>query len=138
MTQAPTTAAMPFTGRSLPAELAPVLDLALDLRWSWRPEIRELFARLAPDDEAMRLDPWRALGNAPERRPSELSIDRAFLAELGRPGGERQAYLADGAWYERTHGRATKPLVAYYTVRVVPRTPGTGVSFDLPLIAWQR
>lgn len=118
MTQAPTTAAMPFTSRSLPAELAPMLDLALDLRWSWRPEIRELFARLAPGDEAMPLDPWRALRMAPERRLSELSIDRAFLAELGRLVGERQAYLADGAWYEQTHGRATEPLVAYFSMEV--------------------
>ena len=125
MTQAPTTATMPFTSRSLPAELAPMLDLALDLRWSWRPEIRALFARLAPDDEAM-LDPWRALRMAPERRLSELSIDRAFLAELGRLVGEGQVYLADGAWYEQTHGRATEPLVAYFSMEV-------GLDEALPL-----
>ena len=126
MTQAPTTVAMPFTSRSLPAELSPMLDLALDLRWSWRPEIRELFARLAPDDEAMPIDPWRALRMAPERRLSELSIDRAFLAELGRLVGERQAYLADGAWYEQTHRRATEPLVAYFSMEV-------GLDEALPL-----
>lgn len=126
MTQAPTAAAMPFTSRSLPAELAPMLDLALDLRWSWRPEIRELFARLAPDDEAMALDPWRALRMAPERRLSELSIDRAFLAELGQLVAERQAYLADVAWYEQTHGRATEPLVAYFSMEV-------GLDEALPL-----
>jgi starch phosphorylase len=126
VTQAPTTAAMPFAVRSLPTELAPMLDLALDLRWSWRPEIRELFAHLASDDEAMPLDPWRALRTATERRLSELSRDRAFLAELDRLVGERQAYLADGAWYEQTHGRATEPLVAYFSMEI-------GLDEALPL-----
>ena len=39
-----------FTVRAqLPAALAPLGDLVLNLRWSWHPETRDLFAAVDPE-----------------------------------------------------------------------------------------
>jgi starch phosphorylase len=116
VTQTKSSAAI--THRDLPAALALLHDLALDLRWSWRPEIRRLFTQLQVDGETLHVDPWRALRTASEQRLSELSHDRPFLAELDRLSAERRAYLADGGRYARTHGRAAEPLAAYFSMEV--------------------
>ena len=98
-------------------------DLALDLRWSWRPEIRAFFRALDPDGAR---DPWALFRLAPTKRVEGLLADTAFRASLERLAAERAAYLADGSWFERAHGHAGEPLVAYFSAEV-------GLDEALPL-----
>ncbi|MBA3877210.1 MAG: hypothetical protein C0498_09790 [Anaerolinea sp.] len=106
-------------------------DLALDLRWSWRPEIRALFRSIDPDGRLTGgTDPWAILRLAPPARLDELEADPAFRERLRRLIAERDAYLADGGWYAETHddagGVEHRPLVAYFTAEV-------GLDEALPL-----
>lgn len=107
--------------------LSQLQDLALDLRWSWRPEIRALFRSIDPERSvAIADDPWTILRLAPAARLEALGADRAFRATLERLAAERAAYLANGGWYERTHEPAEEPLVAYFSAEV-------GLDEALPL-----
>ena len=99
--------------------LSQLNDLALDLRWSWRPEIRALFRSIdAERDLTGAGDPWSILTLAPVDRLEELAADPEFRAMVDRLAGERTAYLNDGGWYGRTHGSASQPLVAYFSAEV--------------------
>lgn len=110
--------------RPLDASLSDRLrDLALDLRWSWRPEVRAFFRALGPDGAN---DPWALLRRAPTKRVEALLADPGFRATLERLAAERAAYLAQGGWFERVHGRAVDPLVAYFSAEV-------GLDEALPL-----
>jgi starch phosphorylase len=107
--------------------LAQLQELALDLRWSWRPEIRALFRTFDPDRGLTGADdPWTILRLAPAERLEDLAADPAFRATLERLAAERTSYLADGGWFERTHGRAAESLVAYFSAEV-------GLDEALPL-----
>jgi len=109
------------------AAITVLRDLALDVRWSWRPEIRELFRSIDPDRSLTgATDPWAILRMAPPGRLDELVADPAFEAEVRRLDAERAAYLADPGWYGRAHGTTAAPVVAYFTAEV-------GLDESLPL-----
>ncbi len=94
-------------------------DLALDLRWAWRPDVRDFFLGLDPDGRLTGArDPWAIVRFAPTERLKELLADPTFCATLERLTAERTAYLADGGWYGRTHDGTREPLVAVSLVIV--------------------
>jgi len=117
-----------MTPRPTSTDLRPRLhDIALDLRWSWQPEIRGLFRAIDPDARFTGAgDPWSILRLAPPARLDELAADPAFAAAVERGAAEREAYLADPGWYGRTFGASEEPLVAYFTAEV-------GLDEALPL-----
>lgn len=99
---------------------ATLQDLTLDLRWSWRPEIRAIDPDRGLPGSA---DPWTILGIAPKHRLEELTADPAFRRMLERLTRKRRAYLADGGWYGRTHGKDNKPLGAYFSADAAALAP---------------
>lgn len=101
-------------------------DLALDLRWSWRPDIRGLFLSMDPDRLTDSAEPFAILRLLPRESLEALAADPSFRATVERLAAERATYLADGGWFEQVHGRATKPLVAYFSAEV-------GLDESLPL-----
>lgn len=131
-----------------PADPGTLHDLALDLRWSWRPEIRALFRSIDPDGRLTgAADPVAILRLAPAGRLEELASEPSFQARLRQLLAEREAYLTDGAWYgatghattgpgdggadradriEPSRPRGAAPLVAYFTAEV-------GLDEALPL-----
>ena len=110
------------------APVTPMLEeLALDLRWSWRPEIRELFRAIDPERQVcVADDPSAILRLAPPRRLEELSADPGFEAAVRRLDSERVAYAEGRAWYRQTHGATDENLVAYFSAEV-------GLDEALPL-----
>ena len=92
----------------LPAPLAPLRDLAANLRWSWHAPTRELFERIDADLWARtREDPWRVLAEVPAPRLEHLAQDEAFLAAQAAVAEDLRAYLAaTDTWFAREHGDA--------------------------------
>lgn len=90
---------------SLPERLAPLRELAYNLRWSWdHPTIR-LFRAL--DDElweASGHNPARMLGLVSQSRLTEAAIDPAFLDRMHAVYKEFRRYMDDGGWWGRTYG----------------------------------
>jgi hypothetical protein len=86
---------------SLPTELAPLLDLARNLWWTWNPEARALFERLRVDDRPANADPdamlasvLREVSTAPVPRSSSSA---SILARLAL-GALSLGLIAGGAW----------------------------------------
>ena len=99
-----------FTVRPvLPDALAPLGELAQNLRWSWHPETQDVFRAVDPELwEATGRDPVKLLGAVSRARFDELTGDQGFLERLG-------AVRADYFWgwhkeAEAQAGRMKQPL----------------------------
>ncbi len=101
-----------------PDELAPLVELAYNLRWSWHSEVQNLFARMDTDAwEATNHNPVAMLGRMDRQRLKDLSVDKHFLDEVRRLWDELKSYLEQGGWWTKTHGRkygGATPLAAYF------------------------
>ncbi|MER5864212.1 alpha-glucan family phosphorylase [Kitasatospora sp. NPDC002040] len=121
-----------FTVRTvLPEQLQPLHELALNLRWSWHPETRELFRSVDPEVwAAVGEDPVRLLGEVPAARLAALATDRRFLRRLGDLSDDLRDYLAGPRWYQSAPptGDGSGPLpaaIAYFS-------PEYGIAAALP------
>ena len=91
-----------FTVRTtLPESLAPLGELSTNLRWSWHPATRALFAAVDPQvwDEVER-DPVRLLGAVAPERLQALAADEDFTERVRQAHGDLQHYLTAPRWYQ--------------------------------------
>jgi glycogen phosphorylase len=121
-----------FTVRTaLPEALAPLGDLVMNLRWSWHPETRDLFASVDPQIwREVEHDPTRLLGAVSRERLAELAEDRPFLDRLGAAHADLERYLAEPRWYQSLHGvesgaQAPPAAIGYFS-------PEYGITAVLP------
>ncbi len=107
----------------LPEALAPLAELAANLRWSWHPETHDLFAEVEPALWEAGHDPVRVIGGVSRDRLAELAGDEAFLTRLKSVHESLRRYLADDRWYQR---REDVPrVIAYFS-------PEYGITEVLP------
>jgi len=115
-----------FTVRpSLPPELVALEELAMNLRWSWDAQTRDVFKWVDPDGwDASVHDPMRLLGLVPRERLDALAEDAGFMRFLGDVRDEHQRYLDGDRWFQ---SRDASPLrsVAYFS-------PEFGIAEALP------
>jgi glycogen phosphorylase len=114
-----------FTVRAqLPEPLAPLQTLATNLRWSWHPATRELFASLDPAAwERAGEDPVRLLGEIPTATLGELAADADLVQQVRDLAGDLDRYLGEDRWYQ---GQQDLPAgIAYFSMEF-------GVSEVLP------
>ncbi|MGP3968659.1 alpha-glucan family phosphorylase [Streptomyces sp. 6N223] len=113
----------------LPEPLHPLGELALNLRWSWHPDTRELLTSVDPERwQAAGGDPVRLLGLVSSGRLAELAADRRFLRRLGLAAEELHEYLTEPRWYQRADAQTGGELpraIAYFS-------PEFGITPALP------
>jgi len=115
-----------FTVRPvLPDSLAPLGELAENLRWSWHPETQALFASVDADAwAASGHDPMRMLGAVPRTRLQQLAGDADFLGRLHGVREDLQRYLDGDRWFQRL-GEDRPRAIAYFS-------PEFGITAVLP------
>jgi starch phosphorylase len=115
-----------FTVRpSLPPELAALEELAMNLRWSWDAETRDVFKWVDPDAwDASVHDPVGVLGVVPRERLDALVADPGFMRFLGDVRDEHQRYLDGDRWFQLRGGSPLRS-VAYFS-------PEFGIAEALP------
>ncbi|QKW09271.1 alpha-glucan family phosphorylase [Streptomyces sp. NA04227] len=115
-----------FTVRPvLPEPLAPLSELARNLRWSWHPGTRALFRSVDPETwEAVAGDPVRLLGGVPPARLAELAADPGFLSALRTEHDGLRDYVEGPRWYQGQSGELPV-AVAYFS-------PEFGITAALP------
>ena len=115
-----------FTVRpQLPTALAPLHELAMNLRWSWDDRTRDLFRWVDPDQwEVTGHDPVRLLGLVRRERLDQLAKDPAFTSFLSEVHGDLKRYLESDRWFQN---RDDSPLrsIAYFS-------PEFGIAEALP------
>jgi len=98
----------------IPERLKDLLQIAMNLWWSWDREAIDLFRRL--DGllwERCYARPTRMLGLVSQERLAELAADEGYLAHLDRVTGKLSAYLERPTWFSQTHADS-RLRVAYF------------------------
>ena len=115
-----------FTVRpSLPAVLAPLQEVACNLRWSWDDRTRDLFRWLDPQQwEDSQHDPMRMLGLVGRARLESLAADPAFMGFLGEISDDLNRYLTAPRWFQNRPPGALR-AIAYFS-------PEFGIAEALP------
>ena len=115
-----------FTVRTvLPENLVALEELAINLRWSWHPATRDLFAAVDPLLWAEGgNDPVRLLGEVSAERFAELSADAGFVDWANRCRDDLRAYLVSDRWFQSLGDEAPKGI-AYFS-------PEYGIAAALP------
>src|SRR3954466_8425395 len=115
-----------FTVRAkLPAPLAPLHELAMNLRWSWDERTRDLFRWIDPDRwEVTGHDPVRLLGLVGRERLDSLANDRAFMGFLREVHADLRSYLESPRWFQGRPAGALRSA-AYFS-------PEFGIAEALP------
>lgn len=104
----------------LPAPITALGELALNLRWSWHPPTRDLFAELDPARwKQVHHDPVALLGALPSDQLAALAADPAFVSRVDALQGDLQHYLEQPRWYQTSaqqQGQAGVPRsIAYFS-----------------------
>ncbi|MGH9187091.1 MAG: alpha-glucan family phosphorylase, partial [Acidimicrobiales bacterium] len=116
-----------FTVRpSLPAELAALETLAMNLRWAWDGQTRDLFRWVDPEQwDASIHDPVRLLGLVSRARLETLAADPGFRRFLDEVHTELQNYVTKPRWFQSRDGTSPLRSVAYFS-------PEFGIAEALP------
>jgi starch phosphorylase len=116
-----------FTVRpSLPAELTALETLAMNLRWAWDDQTRDLFRWVDPEQwDASIHDPVRLLGLVPRERLDSLAADPGFMRFLDEVHTELSGYLSKPRWFQAREGATALRSVAYFS-------PEFGIAEALP------
>lgn len=116
-----------FTVRpSLPDELASLEALAMNLRWSWDRQTRDLFRWVDPEQwDASTHDPVRLLGLVPRPRLVALAADPGFMRFLDEVHTELTGYLSKPRWFQARASTSALRSVAYFS-------PEFGIAEALP------
>ena len=82
-----------FTAPTLPEGLEALLDLALDLRWTWSHGADHLWRTLDLETWEATRNPWLLLQSSPRERLAARVDDPEFRAALERVLAARRTYL---------------------------------------------
>ncbi len=115
-----------YTSRALPKSIEALVDLALDLRWSWDHAADALWKAVDSELWEATQNPWLILETVSESRLEELAHNARFLQELARLQGERAEQLGRLSWFDTAHGKAKLSAVAYFSMEF-------GLSEALPI-----
>ena len=86
----------------LPASIAPLGDLAMNLRWSWHPPLRDIFESIDPDRwVSVGADPVAMLSATPVEELDALAADEAFVSRVVEAKEALERYLAEDRWYQQ-------------------------------------
>jgi starch phosphorylase len=86
----------------LPEPLAPLQELAGNLRWSWHPPTQDLFAAIDPAAwERVGNDPVRLLGEVSTQRLQRLAQDDDLVDRVRAQAADLHSYLTEPRWYQR-------------------------------------
>lgn len=109
-----------------PTQLNGLIDLALDLRWSWSDTSDVLWRTIDPQLWDKTANPWLILQTVSTQRLRELATDADFIAELNRQLGVRAQSLSGPIWFDTVADRADLQRVAYFSMEF-------GLSDALPI-----
>ncbi len=89
---------------ALPEPLAPLLEVAHNLWWSWHPEAASLFRRL--DRELWRAthhNPVKLLGSLKQEILDNAANDQSYLHALGHVAARLNNHVTRASWFQNRH-----------------------------------
>ena len=103
----------------LPAPIAALGDLAMNLRWSWHAPLRDLFESIDPRRwDAVGHDPVAMLSAVAPDEFERLAGDPAFVERVTRAKEALDRYVVEDRWYQqwgREQADAVPSAIAYFS-----------------------
>ncbi len=103
----------------LPARIAALGDLAMNLRWSWHPPLRDLFESIDPARwAAVGEDPVAMLSAVEPVELERLAADPAFVERVDTAKEALDRYLGEDRWYQRwgrEQAEGVPSAIAYFS-----------------------
>src|ERR1700733_14569503 len=93
-----------------------LVELALNLRWSWHNSSEELWGKLNPELWELTQNPWAVLQAASQKRLAEVGADPTFARRLEDLLREKRESLKRPTWFQSAHPGAPLKLVAYFSM----------------------
>ena len=100
---------------TLPKGLEGLVELALDLRWSWNHAADKLWQYVDPELWSMTSNPWLMLQTVKTDRLKALSTDSTFRGLMDKLVEEHREAIREKAWFQQTHSQSTLK-VAYFSM----------------------
>ncbi len=113
---------------AFPDQLAKLVDIVDNLRWSWHPDSLDLFESVDPQLwQDCRQNPGRMLGEISPQRIDKLAKDRRFLRRLDDVHDDLADYLSQPRWYQAQQdaGENLPASIGYFS-------PEFGITEVLP------
>jgi starch phosphorylase len=111
--------------RSTPKKLGVLVEMALDLRWSWNHAADKLWREIDSDLWDNTGNPWLILQMVAKGRLEKLSADSDFLKLVDSLAKEHKEAVKGPGWYQQTYSK--KPFsIAYFSMEY-------GLSEALPI-----
>jgi glycogen phosphorylase len=104
-----------FQPSKLP-EYESLVELALDLRWSWTHASDELWRRLDPELWDLTQNPWVILQTVSRERLQAVTTDTAFRERLSALIRAQQDHATSPAWFQKAHPESALGRVAYFSM----------------------
>src|SRR5262245_41629803 len=89
-----------------------LVDLALNLRWSWSHGEEDLWARLDPELWELTHNPWLVLQTVSHSKLKTLLADPHFREKVDRAAQFKENQTQAQTWFEQKHGQSLLTCVA--------------------------
>jgi starch phosphorylase len=93
-----------------------LLELALDLRWSWNHATDDIWKHIDPDLWERTHNPWVILRTASPQRLAEMLSTPGFRRTLDRLTKDTRDAARSPTWYQQAHPNAPLMRVAYFSM----------------------
>jgi len=91
-----------------------LIELALDMRWSWNHEADEVWRQLDPSVWGLTHNPWVVLQTASRERLAQVLADPAFAKHVDDLVQAKHRAAKSVAWFQREHAKSPLSCVAYF------------------------
>ncbi|MGE5193344.1 MAG: alpha-glucan family phosphorylase [Deltaproteobacteria bacterium] len=115
-----------YLNRPLPAGLAALTELALDLSWNWNQTGDGLWKMLDRELWERTKNPYLILQSVSQKRLEDAARDDALKKELKRLFEKRSQYMQEPGWFGRNFSSADLRGIAYFSMEF-------GLSEALPI-----
>ncbi len=105
----------PHEMRSI-AGMDELVELALDLRWSWNHSADDIWRPLAPELWDLTRNPWVILQTVAPDKLKDLAADAKFRTRVKTLARKMSASRRDAAWFQKAYARAALTQVAYFSM----------------------
>jgi starch phosphorylase len=93
-----------------------LVELALDLRWSWNHSADEIWAQLDPSLWELTHNPWVVLQTVSRDQIQRAFEDPAFRERVSALVEERRLAAESPAWFQQNSGPSSLTSVAYFSM----------------------
>ena len=93
-----------------------LVELALDLRWSWDHTADDIWRSLAPELWDQTRNPWIILQTVAPDKFKKLAANKDFCRRVQKLSKERRAEIKAAAWFQKAYARAGLTRVAYFSM----------------------